>query len=421
MITIKVTPTKGMRDLLPQEVLIRDHAMNVILKNFNKWGFQHIETPCVEDISLLTNGDGGENEKMLYKILKRGNKLDLLKTNLSEKEITDLGLRFDLTVPLSRFFVNNKSKLIYPFKSIQIGPVWRAERPQKGRYRQFIQCDIDIIGEKSNIAEILLLSAITDALLDLGLNNFVLHINDRRILIGLAEYFGFKEDEYTSLFITLDKLDKIGKSGVLNELENKGFDHLKINRFINFITELIDSNLTYQESLSSLPNNVNESVIESLEEIIQTYEANFNTKVILDFSLIRGMSYYTGPIFEIEVEGFRGSVAGGGRYDGMISKFTNENEPSCGFSIGFERILTILQDKDLKIKEDDDKVVLLYTESTPLPTILKKARELINQGKIVSTYSERKNLKYQLDQLKKEGYNFFCFVEDEDLKIKPIN
>lgn len=417
---MKTNPTKGMRDLLPEDVKFREQVSKIITKNYEAWGFQKIETPCIEDISLLGTGDGGDNEKMIFKILKRGEKLDL-SALVAEKEIVDLGLRYDLTVPLSRFFANNKSSLIYPFKSIQIGSVWRAERPQKGRFRQFTQCDIDIIGEKDNIAEIVLLSAATDALIELGFNEFTLRINDRRFLIGLAQYFGFEENDYDSLFITLDKMDKIGEDGVLTELKEKGLINTKSTDLINFFATANRSSLTVSEQLALLPNNISDEIKASLNEIIETYSQYYNTNIVLDFGLIRGMSYYTGPIFEIEVAGFGSSVAGGGRYDGMISKFTNKEEPACGFSIGFERIVNILRERSYEIKEDKRKIVLLYSTKTSTTKILEKAKAIKQNGNIVSTYIQKKNLKNQLEVLKAEGFNYFCYADDEDLNLKPIN
>ncbi|MGG0284268.1 histidine--tRNA ligase [Peribacillus butanolivorans] len=417
---MKTNPTKGMRDLLPEDVKFREQVSKIITKNYEAWGFQKIETPCIEDISLLGTGDGGENEKMIFKILKRGEKLDLSGL-VAEKEIVDLGLRYDLTVPLSRFFANNKSSLIYPFKSIQIGSVWRAERPQKGRFRQFTQCDIDIIGEKDNIAEIVLLSAATDALIELGFNEFTLRINDRRFLIGLAQYFGFEENDYDSLFITLDKMDKIGEDGVLTELKEKGLINTKSKDLINFFATANRSSLTVNEQLALLPNNISDEIKASLNEIIETYSQYYNTNIVLDFGLIRGMSYYTGPIFEIEVAGFGSSVAGGGRYDGMISKFTSKEEPACGFSIGFERIVNILRERSYEIKEDKRKIVLLYSTKTSTAKILEKAKAIKQNGNIVSTYIQKKNLKNQLEVLKAEGFNYFCYADEEDLNLKPIN
>lgn len=414
------TPPRGMRDFLPIEVNNREHIMNIIQKNYEAWGFQKIETPSVENISLLSNGEAGENEKMIYKILKRGEKLNLDEVK-NESDLVDYGLRFDLTVPLTRYFANNRENLIYPFKSIQIGSVWRAERPQKGRFRQFTQCDIDIIGDPTNKSEITLLSAATDALYELGFKQFTLRINDRRISEALAENFSFSKEDFNSLFITLDKMDKIGTEGVLSELHKKGFSKINCERFIDFLIKANKDTLSVDEKISLLPDNIEKELISSLKELIDVFNKHIHANIVLDFTLIRGMSYYTGPIFEIEVEEFGSSIAGGGRYDRMISKSSNKTEPACGISIGFERIIALIEDKQLYKDGTKRKVALLHSKETGIEEIIQKAKDIKKNGYIVSIYLKKKNFKHQLKELKENGFKYYKYVEDETNEYNEID
>ncbi|HRH58622.1 MAG TPA: histidine--tRNA ligase, partial [Chitinophagales bacterium] len=389
MIT-NTNPAEGMRDLNPKEVELRNYVTRIITESYKKFGFVQIDTPCVEKINLLTSGDGGENEKMLFKILKRGDKLNFENPN----DIVDLGLRYDLTVPLCRFYANNRTKLPQHFKVIQVGSVWRAERPQKGRFRQFTQCDIDIIGIPDVIAEIQLILATAAALQNLSFTNFTVRINDRRILEALATHCDFEETSFSKVFIILDKLDKIGIDGVQNELYKAELSPSSIEKFIGIVKSAIDSGITINSITTVLPN-IPEKVLADLNKVIETVssQSQNNYSIALDISLVRGMGYYTGQIFEIGIEGFNSSIAGGGRYDKMIGKILNGKEeiPACGFSIGFERVLTILEEKQFAVPILQKKIVVLYSEDiVTFNDLLTKAQKLREEGNVVSLEVQNK-------------------------------
>lgn len=353
-------PMTGMKDILPREMQIRDYLISLIKDTYASFGFTPIETPAVENIANLSSKQGGENEKLIFKILKRGEKLNL-ETAQSEADLADGGLRYDLTVPLVRFYSNNAASLPSPFKALQIGPVWRADRPQKGRFRQFYQCDIDILGEPGNLAEIELILATTTTMGKIGFKNFKIKINDRRILKAMAAYSGFPEEEYDSVFIILDKMDKIGLDGVTEELIKAGYAQESVDKYVELFKgiEEADDGLVYVAG--KIQDNLEDGVKESLGEIINSVNSTkeYSFEVVFDPTLVRGMSYYTGTIFEIEVPEFGSSVGGGGRYDKMVGKFTGQDTPACGFSIGFERIVTILLDNDFQIPDDRKKVAFL--------------------------------------------------------------
>lgn len=421
MIT-NTNPAEGMRDLNPKEVELRNYVTRIIIENYKKFGFVQIETPCVEKINLLTSGDGGENEKMLFKILKRGDKLNFENPN----DIVDLGLRYDLTVPLCRFYANNRTKLPQHFKVIQVGSVWRAERPQKGRFRQFTQCDIDIIGIPDVIAEIQLILATADALKNLSFTNFTVRINDRRILEALASHCDFEESSFSKVFIILDKLDKIGIDGVQNELYKAEFSPSSIEKFIGIVKSATDAKITINSITTLLPN-IPEKVLADLNKVIETVtsQSQNNYSIALDISLVRGMGYYTGQIFEIGIEGFNSSIAGGGRYDKMIGKILNGKEevPACGFSIGFERVLTILEEKQFTVPISQKKIVVLYSDDTvTFNDLLTKAQKLREEGNIVSLeVQNKKNTKKQLENLTEQGFTAFAIYQpDMDLTLRTL-
>ena len=328
-------PVTGMKDILPEEMQIRDYVTGVIKETYRSFGFTPIETPCMENIANLSNKQGGENEKLIFKVLKRGEKLNL-DTAETEADLVDFGMRYDLTVPLSRFYSNNANSLPSPFKALQIGSVWRADRPQRGRYRQFTQCDIDILGEPSNLAEIELILATTTTLGKLGFKNFEIRINERKILKAMAAYSGFNEEDFDTVFIILDKMDKIGLDGVAEELEKSGFAKENIEKYLALFkgVEEADNGVSYLSD--TLGEFLDAEVTENFKEIIAAVEATKGDfrKLVFDPTLVRGMSYYTGTIFEIAMPEFGGSCGGGGRYDKMIGKFTGQDVPACGFSIG---------------------------------------------------------------------------------------
>ena len=313
----------------------------------------------MENIENLTNKQGGENEKLIFKVLKRGEKLDLASAQ-TEADLSDLGMRYDLTVPLVRFYSNNNANLASPFKALQIGPVWRADRPQRGRYRQFYQCDIDILGEPSNLAEIELITATTTCLGKLGFKNFEIRINDRRILKAMAGYAGFEEESFDEVFIILDKMDKIGLNGVKEDLIAHGYDKDGVEKYLDLFKGLEEHKKDGLEYIAdALGESLDNEVKEWLSQIITSVEAAKAAQfdMVFDPTLVRGMSYYTGTIFEIAIPEFGGSCGGGGRYDKMVGKFTGQDTPACGFSIGFERIVLLLLEQDFKIPEDRKSVV----------------------------------------------------------------
>lgn len=404
-------PMTGMKDILPREMQIRDYLISLIKDTYASFGFTPIETPAVENIANLSSKQGGENEKLIFKILKRGEKLNL-ETAQSEADLADGGLRYDLTVPLVRFYSNNAASLPSPFKALQIGPVWRADRPQKGRFRQFYQCDIDILGEPGNLAEIELILATTTTMGKIGFKNFKIKINDRRILKAMAAYSGFPEEEYDSAFIILDKMDKIGLDGVTEELIKAGYAQESVDKYVELFKgiEEADDGLAYVAG--KIQDNLEAGVKESLGEIINSVNSTkeYSFEVVFDPTLVRGMSYYTGTIFEIEVPEFGSSVGGGGRYDKMVGKFTGQDTPACGFSIGFERIVTILLDNDFQIPDDRKKVAFLIEkgiQSEMLCDIISEAQAMRKTGTNVLVVRMNKNKKFQKEQLEKEGYAEF--------------
>ncbi|MBQ3104924.1 MAG: histidine--tRNA ligase [Lachnospiraceae bacterium] len=404
-------PMTGMKDILPAEMEIRDHVIRVIKETYARFGFTGIETPCVEHIGNLTNQQGGENEKLIFKILKRGEKLDLTQAE-TEEDLVDGGLRYDLTLPLARFYVNNSAKLPSPFKALQIGPVWRADRPQRGRYRQFYQCDIDILGEPSNLAEIELILATTTTLGKLGFRGFEIRINERRILKAMAACCGFPEEKYDSIFITLDKMDKIGREGVKKELLESGFAPPSVERYMGLFAGVLERPEGFDWLMKELEAYLEEGVKDSLLEIITSVKAvktaDFN--IVFDPTLVRGMSYYTGPIFEIAMPEFGASCGGGGRYDRMIGQFTGQNVPACGFSIGFERIVLLLLEQGYQIPGAGKKTAWLIEkgmDTKRLSEIMKEAQESRDAGEHILIARMNKNKKFQKEQLQKEGYDTF--------------
>ena len=418
---LKKKPVTGMRDVLPAEMQIRDYMMNIIKETYRGFGFSSIETPCVEHIENLTSKQGGDNEKLIFKILKRGDKLNV-EAAMSEEEVVDSGLRYDLTLPLSRYYSNNAANLPSPFKALQMGSVWRADRPQKGRFRQFVQCDIDILGDPTNFAEIELILATTTALSRIcPEKKFTVRINDRNILKGMAAYCGFSENAYDQVFIILDKMDKIGLEGVQAELLEAGFSKDSVEKY----KELLEGAGKDAEAVKSLGEILSDvmpkSVTEGLSHIMKTVSGVSATDIGLEFdpTLVRGMSYYTGTIFEVAMEGFGGSVGGGGRYDEMIGKFTGTKTPACGFSIGFERLVSILMEEGFSIPGQKNKKAYLFekgVDASVLADIMKKAMAERAEGVQVLVAQMNKNKKFQKEQLMKEGFEEFEEFYKDSLK-----
>ena len=408
---MKVTSVKGTNDYLPNEVEIRDYLSDKILSVYKENGFEHITTPIIEDIENLDKSDGGENLNLIFKIMKRGDKLDkaLEKgvTSQNENELADMGLRYDLTLPLSRYYANNKDKLTIPMKCIQMDRVYRAERPQKGRLREFIQCDIDIIGSESTDSEIELILTTTKALDAIGMKNYKVKVNDRRLLRAVLASFGFAESDLDSVCITFDKMDKIGLDGVVEELNDKGFDGKAVESFKAFL-EKKDFSL---DSVAAILED--KTPAESLKHIIDTVgELTDNAyEVVFDLSLVRGQGYYTGTVFEVESIDFKGAIAGGGRYDNLIGKFLNENVPAVGFSIGFERIFSILMEHGIDIQSRQKKIAVMYDEQEFIAAV-KIADKLRNEGNIASLYVKPKKMGKFLGKLEERKYDGFVNVQN---------
>ena len=444
---MKKKPVTGMKDILPREMEIRDYAIGLIKETYKTFGFTSVETPAVEHIENLTSNQGGENEKLIFKVLKRGDKLtssvgklvESADKNQGQSEsddvnaedgydtslLTDSGLRYDLTLPLSRYYSNNANDLPSPFKALQMGNVWRADRPQRGRYRQFMQCDIDILGEQSILAEIELILATTTLLGKLDFKNFTIRINDRRILKAMAAYSGFEEADYDTVFIILDKMDKIGLDGVREELLKEGYSEDKVDKYLGLYEKLAggedaaDTSKKVEISVENirmikdtLGDFLDEEVSSNLETIISSVEGSKAADFGIQFdpTLVRGMSYYTGPIFEISMDEYGGSVGGGGRYDEMIGKFTGQATPAVGFSIGFERIVMLLLENNFQVPGSGSKKAYLVEKKMPadkMQKILKKAKEERDAGTIVNISVMKKNKKFQKDKMMEEGYTEF--------------
>ncbi|WP_026662756.1 histidine--tRNA ligase [Butyrivibrio proteoclasticus] len=415
-------PVTGMRDILPSEMQLRDYCIGVIKKTYAEFGFTSIETPVVESLANLNSKQGGENEKLIFKVMKRGEKLNL-ETAKEENDLTDSGLRYDLTVPLVRFYANHANELPSPFKALQMGNVFRADRPQKGRYRQFMQCDIDILGEPSNLAEIELILATTTTLGRLGFKDFKIRINDRRMLKAMAAYSGFAEEEYDNVFITLDKMDKIGIDGVAEELVKQGYPQENVDKYLELFREAEGKkNLEAIKVIADkIGDFLDEDTKNNLDEIISSVDASKTAQFEMEFdpTLVRGMSYYTGTIFEIAMTQYGGSCGGGGRYDKMVGKFLGQDTPACGFSIGFERIIMIMMDEGFKIPGENDKVAFLIEKGIKgerLTEIIAEAQKERAVGKKVLTVRMAKNKKFQKQQLSDEGYE-----DIRDFYEKPLN
>lgn len=411
------TPVKGMPEQLPNDMVIREYALRKIKDTYKKYGFMLINTPLIEHIENLTNKQGGENEQLIFKIMKRGEKLTKSE-NL--EDLCDSGLRYDLTVPLARFYANNGEKLPLPFKSLQIGESFRADRPQKGRFRQFTQCDIDILGDGSNLAEIELITATANMLNELGIKDLKVRVNDRNILKAMALACRFPEDKLDSIYIILDKIDKIGLDGVKNCLLEFGLDNNSVEQYCNMFKNLnddIDCKKFLGEKLQGYLSN---EVIDNLNEIIETTSTIVNNdecKIVFDPTLVRGMSYYTGPIFEIELSNYHASVAGGGRYDKMIGKYCSKEICASGFSIGFERIISVIKENNLFQVENQEKIVVLIAKDVnnkKIQKTIKKANELRKQGKIVMIAPRNNNAKFQKERLAEFGFDNFVEIFNDN-------
>ena len=419
---MKKKPVTGMRDILPDEMEVRNYAIRLIRETYGSFGFLPLEAPCVEHIENLSSKQGGENEKLIFKILKRGEKLKLDQAQ-EELDLVDSGLRYDLTVPLSRYYANNAAKLPAPFKALQMGNVWRADRPQRGRFRQFMLCDIDTLGDASCLAEIELILATTTLLGKLEFSNFTIRINDRKILKAMAKYSGFPKESFDTVFIILDKMDKIGAEGVAEELKKEGFAEEAVKKYMDLFDQVTSDVEGVKRCGQILEGVAEKDSIENLVYIMESVEAVKTADFIIQFdpTLVRGMSYYTGPIFEVSMDEYGGSVGGGGRYDEMIGKFTGQDICACGFSIGFERIVMLLMERGFKVPASGKRIAYLVEKNMPaarLKEILKGANELRGQGAQVNLAIMKKNKKFQKEQLTQEGYEEIVEFYRETLQKK---
>ena len=412
-----LNPAKGMRDITPYEKEIRDYVEGVIVNTYKKSGFELFETPVVENIENLTGSEGGENLMLIYKILKRGDKLDLQKEGLTEDELSDLGLRYDLTVPLSRFYCNNRADLLPIFKALQVGNVFRAERAQKGRYRSFKQCDIDIIGDGTQAAELELIATTAKALNALNVTDFMVRFNDRRVLKAVILNCGFTEEEFDGVCIIVDKMDKIGIGGIKNEMEGKDYNKTSVEKLMGALKEINEKGTDCLNEYG-VQNNVVQDVKNVLEE--SNAYANGKYDVVFDFTLIRGMGYYTGSIFEIAYKDLGYSIAGGGRYDEMVGNFIGEKIPAIGFSIGFERLVNQLMEENFKVP-DLEKAVILYEPADRYIDVLAKAENIREEGYTVSIFEKAKKLGKQLNQFQGYGYKKFAVYNGEETELKDLN
>lgn len=412
---MKTKTVKGMNDYLPSDAEIRDYLQSVIIDTYKNSGFEHIITPIVEDAENLDKSEGGDNLNLIFKVMKRGAKLQKALESGNAKELSDMGLRYDLTLPLCRYFANNRQNLMLPFKAIQADRVYRAENSQKGRLREFVQCDIDIIGSKAPEAEIELILTTAEAIRKIGIGDFKIKINDRSLLRAVIEKIGFAEENFDSVCITFDKLDKIGADGVKAELLAKEFDPEVVDRFCRFFSVekiTMDDVRNLLGECDALKNV--EYIMNSVEEI-----AGDTIKLEFDISLVRGQGYYTGTVFEIHSIEFKGALGGGGRYDNLIGKFIGESIPAVGFSIGFERIFAILKDRgNFKIPDGKDKVVILYDRENYIAA-QKRAREMRADYDV--TLCERtKKAGKQLSRYAERGYTWF-FTEGQSESLQPLN
>ena len=412
---MKTNALKGMKDILPQEQRMRDFVQSKILETYKASGFERISTPILEDSENLDKSDGGDNLNLIFKVLKRGEKLEaaLAKQNPTDKDLSDMGLRYDLTLPLTRFFSANRNELCFPFKVIQTDRVYRAERPQKGRLREFVQCDIDILGDSSVNAEVELIDVTANAMLSIGFKDFYININDRRILRNMLETMGFLPESIDSVCITFDKLDKIGADGVKAELQEKQFDKKAIDALVDFIQQ---GEITLDNVISRCSD---ATIGDDLKYIIQTAKKVSGGKYDVKYcpNLVRGQGYYTGAVFEIASPLFSGAIGGGGRYDNLIGKFTGQSIPAVGFSIGFERICSILLEQNYQIPGAKERCALLYDDSADFAKIMNMAQSL-RKDYNVAVFKKAKKMGPQFDMLEKQGFTKFVVLKDGQIVLK---
>lgn len=387
-------PVRGCSEFMPKEATFREQVKQLILKSYQANGYNLIDTPILENLEFLNSSEGGDNLRMMFKTVKRGDKLNLSNPNLTEADITEEGLRYDLTVPLARFYANNKDKLPLPFKAIQIGNSFRAERPQKGRFRQFIQCDIDVFGDPTINAELELLLTSLETYSSLGFKNLTLKINHREILNAIVLASGFKAEDIATVCISLDKLDKITKEDMARELEEKGFAHANINKLIKILTDVENKGV---ESVKKYTQNTQpvDDILFLINNLNKLTNGAFN--IVFDVTIVRGQGYYTGTIYEMFTEGFSHAIGGGGRYDKMVGKLTGQNVPAVGFGLGFEPVVMLLQGLDV-IKPQKQNLALIYDADDSVEDMF-KAKQMLKQNYNVSLYLRQKNIKNFYDKI----------------------
>lgn len=420
-----MNPPRGMRDFLPADKARRERVLAVIRERYRAHGFDEIETPVMEDYDRLHAGIGGDNEKLSFSILKRGMDAEGIRAAADDPAaLADLGLRYDLTVPLARFYATNRAQLPTVFRAVQMAPVWRAERPQKGRYRQFLQCDIDIIGDATARAEAELMIASLDVLDALGLTGGSIRVNDRRVLDAMLDVFGFAPGERPGVLITIDKLDKVGPSGVVAELRGRGADAGAVDALAAYLDRPSTSPSFDEVGIrAALPDGIPDEVISHLVALGDTVAAarGADAPLVFDPFLVRGMGYYTGTIFELAHPSVDYSLGGGGRYDGMIGRFLGQQVPAVGFSIGFERIVDLLPDTDA---EGERSIVLVHDRDVPLARLLAMKAQLVAEGARVRIEQRAKNMKALLERSAADGYTSFASVGTDtaadELEFKPL-
>ncbi|MDR9434673.1 ATP phosphoribosyltransferase regulatory subunit [Pontimonas sp.] len=411
----KAGPPRGMRDFLPAEKRHRDAVLATISERYQQHGFDPIDTPALEDHDTLHSGLGGDNEKLSFQVLRRGLDTADLQAVTSLDELTDLGLRFDLTVPLARYVATHRAELPSVFRALHIAPVWRAERPQKGRYRQFVQCDIDIVGEASSLAERELLIASADALDALGVSGYRFRVNDRRLLTAVLEAAGVAPDQHLSVLITLDKLDKVGIEGVLDELTTRHGGQIDARAMRDFLERASEPVELDAHAIAQLMSATEDSAAELVGWAADVAGRIGPEKVVFDPTLVRGMGYYTGSIIELFHPELGVSLGGGGRYDGMVGRFLGDDVPACGFSLGFERLIDVV---DSRRHAGASRLALVYTEQTPLQALLGVKAELIQSGHAVVLAQSKKNKKALFGELETLGVSRVAQVESE---VPPVD
>ncbi len=409
---INTEPVRGTSDYLPSEMRVREHVRSVILNSYKRYGFMQVGTPILEDANLLLGSDGGDNVKLIFKVLKRGEKLDLTKPNLTERDIIDIGLRYDLTVPLVRMFSNNQGKLPVPFKSIQVDYSFRADRPQKGRSRQFIQCDIDILGDPTINAEIDILNTTAKTFVNLDFNEFVIKINDRRILSSLVAYAGFAKDSEPDVCICLDKMDKLSKDELCSEMLSRGYKKENIDKLLSAIEKIKTGGLVETLNYGADPVVVAEAqtVLDSVNTLAGK---NAKYKAVYDVSIVRGQGYYTGLVYEVYIDGFRGACGGGGRYNNMVEKMTGKSVPAVGFGLGFEPTCMLYAERHSG--QTSKTIAVLYGAQDNITDVLKFI-EGFEAGIVGSAIMQKKNIGFQLESLKANGFTHFCKFGENIIK-----